>query len=164
VIEEYTVRHIEFVSSRSFEEVVRAFEDLVGDAENGVFAGDVAASADIEQFESRTRGHLGASDFMRFLTVDHGAWLPFIGIEAKARMYVIGNPLIARTMIKHDLRVGLNVPVRLMIYEAEEAVRLAYDAPSSLMSRLHDPEVAAAAEKLDTKVATLAEQATGVTA
>ena len=37
-------------------------------------------------------------------------------------------------------------------------------SPSSLMSRLHDPEVAAAAEKLDAKVAALAEQATGVTA
>jgi hypothetical protein len=32
-------------------------------------------------------------------------------------MYTIGNPLIAPTMLKHDLGAGLDVPVRLMIYE-----------------------------------------------
>jgi hypothetical protein len=75
---------------------------------------------------------------MRFLTIDHGAWLARTGLGAKARMYTIGNPLIAWTMIKHDLGVGLNVPVRLMIYEdaGSGTVRLAYDLPSSLMSRL----------------------------
>ena len=35
---------------------------------------------------------------MRFLTVNHGAWLARIGLNAKARVYTIGNPLIARTM------------------------------------------------------------------
>jgi hypothetical protein len=44
---------------------------------------------------------------MRFLTVDHGAWLSRIGIVAKARMFTIGNPLIAQTMIAHDLGAGL---------------------------------------------------------
>jgi uncharacterized protein (DUF302 family) len=52
---------------------------------------------------------------MRFLTVDHGAWLARIGLNARARMYTIGNPLIARTILKHDIAAGLNVPVRLMI-------------------------------------------------
>jgi hypothetical protein len=39
------------------------------------------------------------------------------------------DPLIARTMFKHDLGVGLNEPMRLMIYErsASGTVRLAYD-------------------------------------
>jgi len=37
---------------------------------------------------------------MRFLTVDHGAWMARVGLKAKARMYTIGNPLIARTMLE----------------------------------------------------------------
>ena len=66
---------------------------------------------------------------MRFLTVDHGAWLTRIGLKARARMYTIGNPLIARTMLEHDIAAGLNVPVRLMIYEdaSSRTTRLAYD-------------------------------------
>ena len=54
---------------------------------------------------------------MRFLTVDHGGWLSNFGKAPKAMMVVLGNPLIAITMIKHDIRVGLNVPVRIYIYE-----------------------------------------------
>jgi hypothetical protein len=41
------------------------------------------------------------------------------------------DPLIARTIIKHDLGVGLNEPIRLMTYEhaVSGTVRLACDFP-----------------------------------
>jgi len=48
---------------------------------------------------------------MRFFTPDHSAWMARVGLNARARMYTIGNPLIARTMLEHDLAAGLNVPV-----------------------------------------------------
>jgi uncharacterized protein (DUF302 family) len=103
---------------------------------------------------------------MRFLTVDHGAWLVRIGLNAKARMYTIGNPLIAQTMLEHDIAAGLNVPVRLMIYEdaVSGTTRLAYDLPSSLMSGLQNEKVAGAAKKLDAKLIALAIHATGAEA
>ena len=37
---------------------------------------------------------------MRFLTVNHGAWLARIGLNAKARVYTIGNLLIAWTILQ----------------------------------------------------------------
>jgi len=158
----YAVQHIEHRSNRSFEDVVAAFEAATGEIEDGAFAEELAASADLQDFERRIRGHEGDSGFMRFLMLDHGAWLALYGERAKCRLYTLGNPLIARTMLKHDLRVGLNVPVRLMIYEtADGETRIAYDQPSSLMSRLNNPEAAAAAAKLDAKLAALAEQAVG---
>ena len=103
---------------------------------------------------------------MRFLTVDHGAWLTRIGLKARARMYTIGNPLIARTMLEHDIAAGLNVPVRLMIYEdaASRTTRLAYDLPSSLMSGLQNEKVSSAAKNLDAKLIALAVHATGADA
>ncbi len=95
------------------------------------------------------------------------AWLPHVGINGKkARIDTIGNPLIAQTMLKHDLRVGLNVSVRLLIYEnsADITARLAYDLPSSLMSRLKNEDVTTAARKLDTKLQDLCERAAGISA
>ena len=73
---------------------------------------------------------------------------------APSSLNTIGNPLIARTMVEHDIAAGLNVPVRLMIYEdaASRTTRLAYDLPSSLMSGLQNEKVAAAAKKLDAKL------------
>jgi uncharacterized protein (DUF302 family) len=68
-------------------------------------------------------------------------------------------------MITHDPGVGLNVPIRVVIYQTQSGeVRLAYDLPSSLMSRLHNDDVSAAALKLDAKLRALAVLATGATA
>jgi uncharacterized protein (DUF302 family) len=162
----FTVHHNEHVSSRPFEEVVNAFESAVGSVEDTGFPALLAATKSAEEFESQVKSRESTSGFMRFLTADHGAWLARIGLNAKARMYTIGNPLIARTMLEHDIAAGLNVPVRLMIYEdaVSGTTRLAYDLPSSLMSGLQNEKVAGAAKKLDAKLIALAIHATGAEA
>jgi uncharacterized protein (DUF302 family) len=165
VITEIKVKHHEHISDRTFEDVVDRFEAAVGSVEDD-FDAVVEGAGSLEEFEGRVRSREGSSGFMRFLTVDHGAWLALIGMKAKSRMYTIGNPLIARTMLTHELAAGLNVPVRLMIYEhaPTNTVRLAYDLPSSLMSGLHNDEATAAATKLDAKLEALAQLATGAVA
>jgi uncharacterized protein (DUF302 family) len=162
----FTAHHNEHVSGRSFEEVVVAFESAVGSVEDTGFPQLLAATKNADEFEASVKSREGTSGFMRFLTVDHGAWLARIGINAKARMYTIGNPLIARTMLEHDVAAGLNVPVRLMIYEhaARGTTRLTYDLPSSLMGGLHNEKVITAAKKLDAKLIALATHATGMEA
>ncbi len=165
MIDNYTVQHCEHVSQRSFEAVVAAFEAELGNVEDGAIPREVAAATSQADFEARVRGYEGRSGFMRFLTNDHGAWLSRVGIPAKIRAYTIGNPLIAQTMISHDAGVGLNVPVRALIFEtASGEVRLAYDLPSSWMSRLNNDKVSAAAIKLDAKLRALATLATGADA
>jgi len=158
----FTVCHNEHVSSRRFEEVVSTFESAVGSVEETGFHALLASSKSAEQFETSVHSREGTSGFMRFLTIDHGAWLARIGLKAKARMYTIGNPLIARTMLEHNIAAGLNVPVRLMIYEdaASRTTRLVYDLPSSLMSGLQNEKLAGAAKKLDAKLIALAIHAT----
>jgi uncharacterized protein (DUF302 family) len=162
----FTVHHNEHVSSRSFEEVVSAFESAVGSVEDIGFPAFLASTKSAEEFEASVQSRAGSSGFMRFLTVDHGAWMARVGLKAKARMYTIGNPLIARTMLEHDTAAGLNVPVRLMIYEdaVSRTTRLAYDLPSSLMSGLKNEKVTAAAKELDAKLIALAVHATGADA
>ena len=162
----FTVHHNEHVSSRSFEEVVNAFESAVGSVEDTGFAVLVASTKSAEEFESQVKSRESSSGFMRFLTVDHGAWMARIGLNTKARMYTIGNPLIARTMVEHDIAAGLNVPVRLMIYEepATRTTRVTYDLPSSLMSGLQNEKVTAAAKKLDAKLIALGVHASGAQA
>jgi uncharacterized protein (DUF302 family) len=161
-----TVHHNEHVSSRSFEEVVSAFESAVGSVEDIGFPALLAATKSAEEFESQVKSRESTSGFMRFLTVDHGSWMARVGLNARARMYTIGNPLIARTMLEHDIAAGLNVPVRLMIYEepATRTTRVTYDLPSSLMSGLKNEKVTAAAKKLDAKLIALVVRASGAQA
>lgn len=166
MIDSFTVQHCEHVSQRPFAAVVAAFEAELGSVEDrDIIPREVAAATGQADFEARIRAYEGRSGFMRFLTNDHGAWMARVGAQAKIRSYTIGNPLVAQTMITHDPGVGLNVPVRVLIYQTPSGeVRLAYDLPSSLMSRLHNDNVSAAALKLDAKLRALAILATGAEA
>ncbi|MEI9999414.1 MAG: DUF302 domain-containing protein [Verrucomicrobiota bacterium] len=165
MITNYSVRHCEHITDRPFKTVVDAFEAATGTVENPGFKAAIASAPDAAQFEARVLEHIGPSGFTRFLTTDHGGWLGHLGLKAKAKMYTIGNPLIAVTMIRHSVAAGLNVPVRLMIYEdADGRTRLVYDLPSSLLSVLGNAEVDAAARQLDAKLIALAEHATAASA
>lgn len=66
-------------------------------------------------------------------------------------------------MIRHDIQVGLNVPVRVLVYEdaATKTERIGYDLPYSLMARLKNEQITAAAKLLDDKLADLAMHCTG---
>jgi uncharacterized protein (DUF302 family) len=164
--DESTLIHCEYVSSRSFDEVVSAFRAAIGAPDREVFREAVQASMDPQDFESRIRALEGTSGFMLFLEVDHGAWMARAGLQGRAKLYIVGNPLIARTMIEHDIGVGLNVPLRILIYEESGSAtcRLAYDLPSSLMGRLRNEHVTTAAKLLDKKLAALAETVTATAA
>src|SRR5262249_35733939 len=144
------------------EEVIQAFERAVGSVE-GAYDDLVAKSRDTAEFESLVREHEGSSGFMRFFTADHGAWAALEGMLFRARMYTIGNPLLAMTMLKHEVAAGLNAPVRILIYEEPvgRTTRFAYDLPSSLMSVLGNEKVMDAARKLDEKLIALAVDVTG---
>jgi uncharacterized protein (DUF302 family) len=155
----FKVIHVEYPSTKPFDEVVSAFEAATGDIEDGAFARELAQSGSPADFEKRMQDREGDSGFMRFLMLDHGAWLTFNGQKARCRLYTLGNPLIARTMLRHAIEVGLNVPIRLIIFEtAAGEVRVGYDLPSSLMSRLANSDVMEAASKLDAKLQALAER------
>src|SRR5438132_8988832 len=162
----FTVHHNEHFSSRPFEEVINAFESAVGSVEDIGFPALLTKTKNSDEFEASVHSREGSSGFMRFLTVDHSVWLNRIGLSAKAKMYTIGNPLIARTMLEHNIAAGLNVPVRLMIYEepATRTTRVTYDLPSSLMSGLKNEKVTTAAKKLDAKLIALGVHASGAQA
>jgi uncharacterized protein (DUF302 family) len=158
----FTAEHVKYTTSRPFEEVTAALEAATGDISGGRFEQELAASKSVEDFERRIHAYEAESGFMRFLVLDHGAWSGLYGEPTKSRQYIVGNPLIARTMMKHDLGVGLNVPVRVLIHEPPGGgTQLDYDLPSSLINRLDNAEVTAAARKLDAKLAALVEHVLG---
>lgn len=162
MIKDLTVRHVALSTKRSFAEVVDAFEENVGTLENIGWSSVVTASKSAADFEERTKRTLGPSGFTRFLTLDHGKWLTFLGQPAKFIQYIIGNPMIAITMLRHDIEAGLDVPVRLAIYEKPNGeTRVVYNTPSTLMSSIGNAELKVAAEKLDAKMLELAEKITG---
>ena len=165
MIKPITVEHVTFVSDRPFDAVVRAFREQVGSLEETGWPAIPGAAHDQADFERRVRAVLGPSGFTRFLTIDHGEWVTKRGRPTRFIQYTIGNPMIAITMIEHDIEAGLDVPVRLAIYEhADGKTRLVFNKPSSLMSGLGNEAVHSAALKLDAKMMALGEAVTGTKA
>jgi uncharacterized protein (DUF302 family) len=165
MIQQIKVEHVTFVTDRPFAAVIRAFEEQVGSLEQMGWPAIPAASRDEADFERRVREVLGPSGFTRFLTIDHGEWVTKQGRQTRFIMYTAGNPMIAITMLEHDIEAGLDVPVRLAIYEHPDGkTRLVFNKPSSLMSSLGNEAVHNAALKLDAKLMELGEAVTGAQA
>lgn len=107
---------------------------------------------------------VGKSGFMLFGEIDHGGWLPKFGIDRRTVRWILGNPLIAITMIRHDITAGLFAPVEILVTEGTDAqhTTVTYVRPSSLMVIADNPPLKEAAESLDRKFDALITDATGL--
>ena len=100
-------------SAKSYDELLAALLADIG--EKPVSLDDlVTASSDWESYRREVEPHVGPSGFMLFKLIDHGAWITKAGIDRKAMRVILGNPLIAITMLRHDVTAGLFAPVELL--------------------------------------------------
>jgi uncharacterized protein (DUF302 family) len=185
-IQPFEAKRVRFESTRSFDEVLLNLRKLVGTARlqgvNKQEAGEVArehvetlgeaymaamqalGGITREHFEQVVQSQVGESGFMLFLEIDHGEWLPVFGIQRKVVRWILGNPLIAITMMRHDITAGLFAPVEVLLVENEsgDGSTVVYDLPSSLMAIERNPALRDAAQELDRKLQTLVSRVTGV--
>lgn len=146
-------------STKSYEELLAALLADIG--ERPVAINDIAATSDSwDSYRQHVEPHVGPSGFMLFGLFDHGAWIPMAGIDRKVIRVILGNPLIAITMLRHDPTAGLFAPVEVLIADEADGSSLTYVKPSSLMVVEPNPELLSAAEQLDAMLAALAEKVT----
>ncbi|TAM72742.1 DUF302 domain-containing protein [Mycobacterium sp.] len=151
---------VRYDSAKSYDELVAALLADIG--ENPVPIDDITTTTgDWKTYEESVESHVGPSGFMLFGIVDHGAWIAKAGIDRKALRVILGNPLIAITMLRHDITAGLFAPVELLLADNGTGSSLTYVTPSSLMVIETNPELLSAAKQLDAKLASLAEKVTG---
>jgi uncharacterized protein (DUF302 family) len=155
-----------FESRRSFEDVLATLRKLVPRSmplPEYPAAMEKAGGVNLETFEKVAGSQVGECGFTLFQEFDHGAWLPLFGIRRKVVRWVLGNPLLAITMMRHDPEAGLFAPVELLLvdHERESGSTVIYDVPSSLMVLRENPPLLEAAKVLDGKLEDLVRQATG---
>ena len=124
-------------------------------------------SWDRQSFTSLFNSHVGPHGFVQFYEFNHGDWVRLFGVGNGLRLkrVILGNPLIAITMLKHDLDAGLFVPVEVLLKELEggKGTEVMYVLPSSLIAAGKDSEgLRKAAEELDRKLERLVEDIVAV--
>jgi uncharacterized protein (DUF302 family) len=154
------IRHVRIETAKGFAEVTEELERQLGRLGPGVFR---SLQAEPGEAERRVGELAGPSGLLLFGTTDHGAWLSLLrGQPARAVQYVLGNPLVAVRMTRHNVAAGLYAPLRLLVYEtAEGQTCLEYDRPSSLFGQFGDERITAVAEVLDRKLEQLVAAAAG---
>jgi uncharacterized protein (DUF302 family) len=152
----FTVDHIRVTSDKSYDEVAAA---LVGQlvAFDDSLLTELAAGGDAESVRARLEALVSPSGLMFFGRQDHGVLLRIVGQQRRAVQYLVGNPLFAVQMTRHDLRAGLYAPLRILLYEDDAGKTcLEYDRPSSLFGQFGDERIAPVAASLDRKLEELA--------
>lgn len=146
---------VRYESTKSYDELVAALLADIG--ETPVPINDIgAANDDWDSYQHEVEKFVGPSGFMLFGLFDHGAWITKAGIDRKMLRVIVGNPLIAITMIRHDVTAGFFAPVEVLLLDEPGGSSLTYVKPSSLMVVAENPELLSAAEALDAKLAALA--------
>jgi uncharacterized protein (DUF302 family) len=154
-----TVDHVRVVVDQPFEQVVKAFEQQLGQFNPEVYK-SLIAGEDSEKVRAKIEAMVGPSGFMLFTTSDHGELLRLAGQKKKAIQYVVGNPLFAMQMTQHDIRAALYAPLRVLVYESEQRkTSVEYDKPSSLFGQFGNAKVTDVATMLDRKLQQLVAKA-----
>lgn len=138
----------------SFDDVRRRYESLVP-AIDFAELGEVAGTGDLAALQAYVAAHTPNS-FAIYWTLDPTPVMRLSGHQHRAVTYLMGNNVIAETMLRHDPGTILYAPLRTAIYEtASGHVQLSIDQPSSKFASFGDPRIAEVGAQLDTNVAEL---------
>src|SRR5215469_14278625 len=136
-----TVRtlHRSIAINAGFERFTAALEKMLGHFPWDVQPDFIARPGVAEQ---RIEGAEGAESLMIFSVFDHGAALNLVNARTNAKQYLIGNPLTAASMTRHDIRAALYAPLRVLVFEPHSGRTIVeYDQPSSQFGQFGSDDV-----------------------
>ncbi len=151
---QHSATRVRVSPSLSYEKLVGRFEKTVPDLplaqmQAKLKAGQMDAVVTMLAQASPVR-------MFRFYALDVTPFMAAAGHAAKAKTYLMGNPLIAEKMFAIDPGVMLYAPLRVLIHtDAEGAAHLVLDRPSDLFGSFGNAEITAAGTQLDATVADL---------
>lgn len=148
-------------TGRAFDDVQHSLRSLMGAvkvSEIVALAKEPISEAEFARLVEER--YVGKSGFMLFAEIDH-SWISKYGITQRMVRWILGNPLYAITMIRHDITAGLFAPVELLVTEDANrgGTTVTYVRPSSLIVIEENFPLLAAAQSVDSKLAALVAQA-----
>ena len=74
--------------------------------------------------------------FTLFAKVDHAANASKAGLKLTANtVYIFGNPKVGTPLMQDAASFGIDLPVKIQLYQHEKTVKVVYNDPSFLASR-----------------------------
>jgi uncharacterized protein (DUF302 family) len=97
-----------------------------------------------------------------FARIDHAAAAREAGLElADEQVLVFGNPQAGTALMQDDPRVGIELPLRILVWADADGVSVGHDDPRALAERYAVGAHVATLEAMATLLGALAQAATG---
>jgi uncharacterized protein (DUF302 family) len=97
---------------------------------------ELTASGDADQVEARLREALEAHGLQLFARIDHAAGARKADVELEANVLLIfGNPSVGTPLMQADPRVGVELPLRMLIWQDPDGTHVGYLDPRELADR-----------------------------
>lgn len=122
----------------------------------------IASSSSFDETVERLRAAISARGLSVFAEFDHAAAAAEVDLELGGELVVVfGNPRAGTPLMQDDPRIGIELPLKILVWERDGVVNLGYGNPREWGARY---EVGPHATALDAMSALLTALAAEVTA
>jgi uncharacterized protein (DUF302 family) len=154
---------IQVETTLPFDVVINGLRNQCGRASAGSIGEIAARASSAAEFEREVNRNLvGPSGFMIFAEFDHSPWIRAYDLNHRVLRIILGNPLIAITMLREDISAALFAPVEVLVVDNGDGATIHYVQPSSLMVISDNPPLLKAAQALDEKLSALISTISGL--
>lgn len=82
---------------------------------------------------TRLTDALAARSLTVFAQIDHASGARAVGMDLPDEAVIVfGNPRVGTPLMQDDPRVGIELPLRMLVWDGGDAVRLGYNDPRTL--------------------------------
>ncbi len=152
--------HVVHETGCDYDRFVQAMEDRLGVHNPVAYQHLLSDPMTVPDAMETIGSQAGPFGLMLFTKLQMGALFALENRFMKACQCLIGNPLIAFSMMRHNVRAGLYAPLRILVHgDANGHAVVEYDLPSSLFGSLGHAEIDGVGKDLDAKLGRLIESA-----
>ncbi|HMD56473.1 MAG TPA: DUF302 domain-containing protein [Solirubrobacteraceae bacterium] len=92
----------------------------------------------VQETVQRALAALERRDIELFARIDHGAGAKDAGLElGDEKLLVFGDPRVGTLLMQRDRSIGYELPLRLLVWDADGQTMLGYRPPTELAGEYH---------------------------
>lgn len=96
------------------------------------------SSYSVEETAQRFIQVLEAKGLTIFATIDHAQNAAGVGLPlSPTRVIIFGNPNVGTPLMQCQQSIGIDLPLKLLVWQDEQGVKIAYNDPHYLSERHH---------------------------
>ncbi|MDB6177650.1 DUF302 domain-containing protein [Paracoccus sp. Z330] len=123
---------------------------------------EIPAEGSVAEVADRLETAITEAGANLFLRVDHAEGAASVDMElADSQLLVFGNPKLGTLPMQQDIRAGLHLPLKMLVFSQDGETRIAWEEPDEMFDDLDIDDDAPYLAKMDGALKSFAQKAAG---